>query len=89
LVSAAQTKRALAARLRELRHERKWSQEKLAEAADMHRTYLAGIERALRNPALENLVKLANALDVTLAEMFSADAATPPAQPGIRKRRDH
>ena len=37
----------------------------------MHRTYLAGIERALRNPSLENLVKLANALDITVAELFS------------------
>jgi transcriptional regulator with XRE-family HTH domain len=73
LVSAVKTKRALAERLRDLRRERKWSQEKLAEAADMHRTYLAGIERALRNPSLENLVKLANALGVTMAELFSPE----------------
>jgi transcriptional regulator with XRE-family HTH domain len=76
LVSAAQAKRSLAARLRELRKEKKWSQEKLAEEAEMHRTYLAGIERALRNPALENLVKLANALDVTLAELFAKNSPT-------------
>jgi transcriptional regulator with XRE-family HTH domain len=37
----------------------------------MHRTYLAGIERALRNPSLENLVKLAKALGVTLPELFA------------------
>ena len=37
----------------------------------MHRTYLAGIERALRNPSLENLVKLANALGLTMAELFT------------------
>lgn len=42
----------------------------MAEEADMHRTYLAGIERALRNPSLENLLKIANALGVTLAELF-------------------
>jgi XRE family transcriptional regulator, regulator of sulfur utilization len=76
LVSAAQAKRILAARLRELRKEKGWSQEKLAEAAEMHRTYLAGIERALRNPALENLVKLANALDITLAELFATNSPT-------------
>ena len=76
LVSHTNVKRALAARLRELRHAKGWSQERLAEAADMHRTYLAGIERSLRNPALENLVKLANALDVTMAELFSP--ALPP-----------
>jgi transcriptional regulator with XRE-family HTH domain len=70
LVSAPQAKRALADRLRGLRRERGWSQEKLAEAADMHRTYLAGIERALRNPSLENLVKLANALGLSLSELF-------------------
>jgi transcriptional regulator with XRE-family HTH domain len=75
LVSAAKIKRALADRLRELRRERKWSQERLAEAADMHWTYLAGIERALRNPSLENLVKLASALDISLSELFSAGAA--------------
>jgi transcriptional regulator with XRE-family HTH domain len=85
LVSAAQTKRALATRLRELRHERKWSQEKLAEAADMHRTYLAGIERALRNPSLENLAKLANALDITLAELFSAGDPGRAAQAKLRR----
>lgn len=38
----------------------------------MHRTYLAGIERALRNPSLENLVKLADALSITLPELFAA-----------------
>ncbi len=89
MVSAAQAKRALADRLRELRREKKWSQEKLAEEADMHRTYLAGIERALRNPALENLVKLANALDITLAELFSTGThAAPCPQPFSGERRD-
>jgi transcriptional regulator with XRE-family HTH domain len=71
LGSPAKIKRALAERLRELRREKKWSQEKLAEVAEMHRTYLAGIERALRNPSLENLVKLANALGVTMSELFA------------------
>ena len=72
MVSAAHAKRALADRLRELRREKAWSQERLAEEAGMHRTYLAGIERALRNPSLENLIKLANALNVTLPELFSS-----------------
>jgi len=70
LISAAKAKSALAERLRELRRERKWSQERLAEEAGMHRTYLAGIEREIRNPSLESLVKLANALELTLAELF-------------------
>ena len=70
-MSAAKAKRDLAHRIRNLRHQKKWSQERLAEEASMHRTYLAGIERALRNPSLENLVKLANALGVTLVELFA------------------
>ena len=74
MVSAVQAKRALADRLRDLRHEKGWSQERLAEEASMHRTYLAGIERALRNPSLENLVKLANALGVTVSELFGGEA---------------
>ena len=40
----------------------------------MHRTYLAGIERGLRNPSLPNLTKIARALGVTLAGLFSETA---------------
>jgi transcriptional regulator with XRE-family HTH domain len=46
----------------------------------MHRTYLAGIERSLRNPSLENLIKLANALGVTLTELFASPEATSPSR---------
>jgi transcriptional regulator with XRE-family HTH domain len=77
LDSLIKVKRALADRLRKLRRERKWSQEKLAEAADIHRTYLAGIEREVRNPSLENLVKLATALDITVAELFGQEDQVP------------
>jgi transcriptional regulator with XRE-family HTH domain len=70
-------KHALAARLRELRKAKGWSQEKLAEEARMHRTYLAGIERSLRNPSLANIVKLANALETSLPELFTGEAKVP------------
>jgi transcriptional regulator with XRE-family HTH domain len=71
LLDPTAVKHALAVRLRQLRREKGWSQEVLAEGAAMHRTYLAGIERALRNPSLENLVKLSNALGIPLAELFT------------------
>ncbi len=40
----------------------------------MHRTYLAGIERSIRNPSLENLFKLANALGVPIHRLFQDES---------------
>ncbi|TAL12811.1 MAG: XRE family transcriptional regulator [Nitrospirae bacterium] len=57
-------------RLRALRARRGWSQEKLAEQSDLHPTYIGGIERGLRNPSLLSLVKLARALNLSLAELL-------------------
>jgi transcriptional regulator with XRE-family HTH domain len=64
------TVRDFAVRIVELRKAKGWSQEKLAEEADLHRTYIGGIERALRNVSLHNIAKLARALGVPIAELF-------------------
>jgi transcriptional regulator with XRE-family HTH domain len=45
------------------------SQEALAEAAGLDRTYVAGIERGERNPTLASLLRLTTALDVRLSEV--------------------
>jgi transcriptional regulator with XRE-family HTH domain len=58
------------ARVRDLRKERGLSQEELAHRAGMHHTYLGGIERGERNPALLNIVRLARALDVPVVALF-------------------
>ncbi len=55
--------------IRELRAARGISQETLAHAADLDRTYVSGIERGQRNPSLTNLLKLAAALDVKVSEL--------------------
>ena len=57
-------------RIRSLRQLRKLSQEELAFRAGIHRTYLGGVERGERNPALKNINSLAEALNVTLSELF-------------------
>jgi CheY-like chemotaxis protein len=47
------------------------SQEELAGRADLHRTYIAGIERGGRNVTLKSIEKLARALEVSTAELLS------------------
>ena len=58
-------------RLRELRVERDLSQERLAELAGLDRNYIGQIERAERNVALVNIVKIAKALEVGVGELFA------------------
>jgi len=58
-------------RVRELRLSKGLSQEELAFRVSIHRTYIGGIERGERNPSLKNIAAIANALGVTLSELFS------------------
>lgn len=55
--------------LRELREENKTSQEKLAELADLDRTYISLLERGLRQPTLTTLFKLSMALGIKPSEL--------------------
>lgn len=68
-----QVMKALGTRIRELRQYRGWSQEFLAEEAEMHRTYLWGIEQGLRNPSVRHLSQLADALNVSIAALFTLE----------------
>ena len=58
-------------KVRDLRKEKWISQEKLAEKAKLHRTYIWMIERGERNVTIENIEKLANALWVSMQDLFS------------------
>jgi transcriptional regulator with XRE-family HTH domain len=58
-----------------IRDEREFSQDKLAEKADLDRTYLSGIERGVRNPAIKVVIKLAKALNVTVDQLCKGVAA--------------
>ncbi len=61
---------ALGRRVRELRNARGWSQERLAEHANLDRSYVAGIELGARNPSLKAIEKLALALRMSIADLF-------------------
>jgi transcriptional regulator with XRE-family HTH domain len=63
----APTNAALGRAIRRLRKHRKLTIETLAHAADMHPTYLSGIERGVRNPTWAKLCALADALDITIS----------------------
>ncbi len=56
-------------RVRQFRLERRLSQEKLAELADLHRNYVGGVERGERNVSLLNIVKLAHGLNVRVPKL--------------------
>ena len=55
--------------VRKRRMEMNLSQEALAERADLHRTYVADIERGVRNVSLKNIAKLARALDLSISSL--------------------
>jgi transcriptional regulator with XRE-family HTH domain len=57
-------------RIRQLRKESGMSQEKFALSIDMDRTYLASIEAGKRNPALQNIKKIADGLGISLSDLF-------------------
>lgn len=59
-----------AQRVRTLREAQGISQEKLAERAGLHRTYIGMVERLERNPSLVCIHKIANGLSVHVTELF-------------------
>ena len=61
----------LAKRIKELRKINKLSQEKLAEKADVHPTYIGKIERGEMNPSTVFLEKIAKAFNLSVSELFT------------------
>ena len=62
-------RRALGDRIREERNARQLSQEKLAELAGMDRQAINRIEQGHQSPIVDNLFRIARALDVPLADL--------------------
>lgn len=56
--------------LRSVRTSKGVSQERLAELAGLHRTYVSSVERGERNISLVNIDRLATALEIPLRELM-------------------
>ncbi|NIJ43495.1 transcriptional regulator with XRE-family HTH domain [Parvibaculum indicum] len=63
-------RRQLGLNVRRIRAEKGWSQEDLAFESGLHRTYISGIERGIRNPTIVILAKLAETLEVEPGELL-------------------
>ena len=60
-----QIEKAFGLALRNLRKERKLSQEQLAEFCGLHRTYISLLERGLKSPSLSTLFRISNTLAIS------------------------
>lgn len=60
-----------ATNMRRIRLEKKLTQEKVAEAADLHTNYISSVERGERNISICNIERIALALGVGMGELIS------------------
>jgi transcriptional regulator with XRE-family HTH domain len=57
-------------RLREMRLERGWSQERLANLAEIDRTYIPGIESGKRNLSIVVIEKLSTVFKMEISDLL-------------------
>ncbi len=63
-------RRQVGLNVKRIRKEHDWSQEEFAFEAGLHRTYVSGIERGIRNPTVTIIEKLADALGVQPTDLL-------------------
>jgi len=63
----------LGLRVQQLLQVKGWSQDEFAHRANLHRTYVSGVERGIRNPTITVLEKLAAGLEITLSELVDLE----------------
>jgi len=61
----------LGRRIRVIRKAKDWTQEKLGAKADVSYKFIGEIERGQQNPSFDTLVKIADALEIELFDLFS------------------
>ena len=63
-------RRVVGQNVRRFREQKAWSQEELAARSGIHRTYISGVERGVRNPTVTIVSILASSLGVSGAELL-------------------
>ena len=64
-------KKEIGNRIKELRNNAGISQMKLANLADLDRTYITSVENGKRNISIINIEKISKALNISLKEFFN------------------
>jgi CheY-like chemotaxis protein/DNA-binding XRE family transcriptional regulator len=77
LIAQPDLKKGFGAELKRRRMENGISQERLAELADLHRTYISAVESGKRNLTLESIQRLARALGATVGSFFASVERSP------------
>ena len=70
-------RRQLGLNMQKLRREKAWSQEDLAFESGIHRTYISGLERGVRNPTITIVAKLADTLKVPFGALLDPPVRKP------------
>lgn len=68
-----QLRNKVAIKIKLERTKRRWSQERLAEMADLSKTYINGIEQATSSPTLDTLAKIAAAFEMEVTELIDVN----------------
>ena len=69
VVKIPKYRKALGENIRTHRRSLKWSQEKLAEKADLHPVYIGKLERGEENVSLDALMRISSALKIQLSDL--------------------
>lgn len=67
-------RRVVGKNIRLLRKAKGWSQEELAEKADLSYKFIGEIERGSVNPSLDSLIKISNALSSEITRLFRSES---------------
>ncbi len=71
-------RKQLAQQVRLLRTDRGWSQEVLAELSGLNRSYIGAVERAEHNIGLDNIERIARALEIPITRLLDSQTGSAP-----------